>query len=74
MVKFKGSQVMLLNSSRNLWHIFSTVLKQIAIDILEDNSMVPIVSLALSVNVTLIVIALLLWLYAGYTKYKTQLV
>ena len=74
MVKFKGSQVMLLNSSRNLWHIFSTVLKQIAIDILEDNSMVPIVSLALSVNVTLIVIALLLWLYARYTKNKTKLV
>ena len=71
MVKFKGSQVMLLNSSRNLWHIFSTVLKQIAIDILEDNSMVPIVSLSLLVNVTLIVIAVLLWLYAGYTKYKT---
>ena len=52
----------------------STVLKQIADDMPDDSSMVPIVSLSLSVNVTLIVIALLLRLDARYTKNKTKLV
>jgi cbb3-type cytochrome oxidase subunit 3 len=52
----------------------SIVLKSIVDDMSEDNSMVPMVSAALLVNVTLIVIAVLLWLYARYTKYKTQLV
>ena len=49
----------------------SIVLKSIVDDMSDDNSRVPMVSAALLVNVTLIVIALLLWLYAGYTKNKT---